>query len=224
MKKITFLLLFSLVFFSAPGEEKPFELSLFSPDIQLNSPSDDISGIRLGGIYSENRNVSGLDVNLIASRTRGDFKGFSVLSFYDRTEGDFTGVRIPWWFFVSYNHVGGNLKGLQFGGLNIVEGDFLGAQFGLLNINNGNSIGAQAGWVNLDHNFKGVRLGGLNMADSFVGGELGFANFNQSTRGVQIGLFNYTEHLQGVQIGLLNMAANSELFEILPIINFNLNF
>ena len=32
------------------------------------------------------------------------------------------------------------------------------------------------------------------------------------------------ENLEGLQIGLVNMADNSELFEVLPILNFNFRF
>ncbi|MGL6119392.1 MAG: LA_2272 family surface repeat-containing protein [Fusobacteriaceae bacterium] len=43
-------------------------------------------------------------------------------------------------------------------------------------------------------------------------------------KGIQFGFVNYTERLQGIQIGFVNMAKNSQIFEVLPLVNFNLNF
>lgn len=166
------------------------EVGLFSP-IQLENPNTDITGVRLGAIWTVNRNVEGLDLNLVASK-KANFKGLSLGGFYDETTGNFTGVKIPFW---GINRVGGNMTGLQFGSLNMVDRHMLGAQFGLVNmINSG----------------EGLQFAAFNKANSM--------------RGVQVGFVNYTERLQGLQIGFVNIAKNSQLFEVLPLINFNLNF
>lgn len=209
MKKII-VLLFAVFSFTFVFAQEPFEFGVISP-AQLNGPETSVEGVRLGLIYTENVNVTGVDVNLVAERTKGNFKGVSLLSFYDRTDGDFTGVRIPWSLPIplSFNSVGRDFLGAQFGGLNIVDGSGLGFQMGL---------------VNLDNSFTGVRVGGVNYAKNFYGGELAWVNISENAKGVQIGLFNYSENLQGIQLGLLNIAKNSELFPALPLINFNLNF
>ena len=205
MKKNIFLL-FALLLFNVAFAE-PVEIGVLSPT-QLNGPNTSVEGVRLGLIYTENVNVTGVDVNLIAERTKGDFKGVSVFSLYDKTDGNFTGVRMHPWF-VSYNSVGGEFVGAQVGGLNILEGSGLGLQVGI---------------VNLDNDFTGVRIAGVNYAKNLYGGELAFVNISEVARGLQVGVFNYSEQLQGLQIGILNIAKNSEVFPALPFINFNLNF
>lgn len=167
-----------------------FELGLFSPT-QLQSPNSDINGARIGLIWTENRNVEGLDLNLIASK-KANFTGLSLGGFYDETTRNFTGVKIPFW---GINRVGGNFTGLQLGSLNMVDRHMLGAQFGLVNL-----IGSG----------EGFQMAGFNKA--------------KSMKGVQVGFVNYTERLQGIQIGFVNMAKNSQIFEVLPLVNFNLNF
>lgn len=167
-----------------------FELGLLSP-MQLETPNTSISGVRIGAIWTENRNVEGLDLNLIASK-KANFTGLSLGGFYDETTGDFTGVKIPFW---GVNRVGGNFTGLQFGSLNMVDKHMLGAQFGLINL-----IGTG----------EGLQVSAFNKANSM--------------KGFQVGFVNYTERLQGLQIGLINMAKNSQVFEVLPFVNFNLNF
>ena len=205
MKKNIFLLFAFLLFNVAFAE--PVEIGVLSPT-QLNGPNTSVEGVRLGLIYTENVNVTGVDVNLIAERTKGDFKGVSLFSLYDKTDGNFTGVRMHPWF-VSYNSVGGEFVGAQVGGLNIIEGSGLGLQVGI---------------VNLDNDFTGVRIAGVNYAKNLYGGELAFVNISEVARGLQVGVFNYSEQLQGLQIGILNIAKNSEVFPALPFINFNLNF
>ncbi|MGL5982443.1 MAG: LA_2272 family surface repeat-containing protein [Cetobacterium sp.] len=39
-----------------------------------------------------------------------------------------------------------------------------------------------------------------------------------------MGLFNMAENLEGLQIGFINMADNSEIFDVLPLLNFNFKF
>lgn len=167
-----------------------FELGLLSP-LQLETPNSDIYGVKIGAIWTENRNVEGLDLNLIASK-KANFTGVSLGGFYDETTGDFTGVKIPFW---GINRVGGNFTGLQFGSLNMVDRHMLGAQFGLVNIINSG---------------EGLQVAAFNKSNSM--------------KGIQFGFVNYTERLQGIQIGFVNMAKNSQIFEVLPLVNFNLNF
>lgn len=130
----------------------------------------------------------------LIANSKNNFTGLSLGSFYDETRGNFTGVRVPW-FFLAYNKVNGNMSGVQFGAFNEVKGEMLGAQFGVVNINNRST---------------GLQVGGFNKSNSH--------------KGLQLGLVNYTERLQGLQIGFVNIAKNSQVFEVLPLINFNFNF
>lgn len=192
MKKIvTFIS--ALMLGASVSAAEPLELGLLSP-MQLKGPNTSVKGIRLGAVYTENRNIEGLDINLLANK-KSNFKGLSLGSFYDRTEGDFTGVRIPWFAFLAFNSVGGNMKGVQLGTVNIVE-----------------------------RNMTGVQIGAFNMSNSGYGFQLGGLNMNERFRGFQLGLVNYTKNLEGLQIGFVNIAENSEILPILPIVNFNMRF
>lgn len=171
-----------------------FELGLLSPT-QLYGPNTSVKGVRLGLIYTENKNVEGLDINIIANK-KDNFKGLSIGSFYDRTEGNFEGVKLGWFLLpLTFNSVGGNMTGVQWGLVNMVEKDMTGAQ-----------------------------LGGVNFTNTGTGLQFGFFNKAEKIKGLQFGFVNMAKNLQGLQIGLVNMADNSELFEVLPILNFNFKF
>ncbi|MGX6590900.1 LA_2272 family surface repeat-containing protein [Cetobacterium ceti] len=192
MKKLIVAASTLLLSAGAFGAES-FEAGLLSPT-QLKGPQTSVDGVRIGLIYTVNKNVEGLDLNLIANKKQ-NFKGLSLGSFYDRTEGDFTGARLGWFVPITFNSVGGNMTGVQFGAVNIVEKNMKGAQFGA---------------VNFTKTGTGLQFGLFNKADSF--------------KGLQLGFINYTEHLEGLQIGLVNMAQNSQVFEVLPLLNFNFKF
>lgn len=130
----------------------------------------------------------------LVANSKNNFKGLSLGSFHDVTRGNFTGVRIPW-FFMGTNKVSGNMSGLQFGAFNRVQGEMVGVQFGIVNIN----------------------------ADT-RGVQTGIFNKTASHKGLQIGLVNYTKRLEGLQIGIVNIAKNSQLFEVVPLVNFKFNF
>lgn len=166
----------------------------FISPMQLQSPNTDIQGIRVGLIYTDNDDVEGIDVNLIANSKR-NFTGLSIGSFYDETRGDFTGVRIPWFGFAAYNRVEGNLTGIQLGGVNHVMGQMQGFQLGI---------------INLTETAMGLQVGGFNKASYF--------------KGLQVGFVNYARRLDGLQIGLVNIADNSQVFEVLPLANWNFRF
>ncbi|MEG0069738.1 MAG: hypothetical protein RSA57_00625 [Cetobacterium sp.] len=192
MKNKLAALLFGLSLATFGAEN--FELGLLSPT-QLYGPQTSVKGIRLGLLYTENQNVEGLDINIIANKKQ-NFKGLSIGSFYDRTEGNFVGAKLGWFFLpITFNSVGGNMTGVQFGLVNMVEKDT-----------------------------KGVQVGGANFTGTATGAQLGFFNKADRIKGLQFGFVNMAENLQGLQIGLVNMADNSEIFEVLPILNFNFNF
>ncbi|MGL4358758.1 LA_2272 family surface repeat-containing protein [Cetobacterium sp.] len=189
-KLVTGLLGLSLASFGAES----FELGLLSPT-QLRGPQTDVKGVRLGLVYTENQNVEGVDINIIANKKQ-NFKGLSLGSIYDRTENNFEGAKLGWFFLpITFNSVGGNMTGVQFGLINMVE-----------------------------QNTKGVQVGGANFTGTGTGLQFGLFNKADKIRGLQLGFVNMAENLEGLQIGLVNMADNSELFEVLPILNFNFRF
>ncbi len=149
------------------------ELGLITP-IQITDDITSVRGLRIGIIYTENADVTGLDINVIAGRVRGDFTGLQLSLI---------------------NIIDGNMTGVQFGGVNIVQGEATGAQFG---------------FVNYDNMGNGAAFGVVNYATSY--------------HGLQFGFVNYARELEGLQIGLINIAKNSELYQVLPILNFNFKF
>lgn len=191
MKKIVIAIFFgaTLTIF---GSES-LELGLLSPT-QLYGPQTDVNGVRVGLIYTENNSVEGLDLNILANRKK-TFKGVSLGSFYDRTDGDFTGVRLGWFVPLTFNSVGGNMTGVQ---------------WGLVNMVGQHMTGVQGGAINFTNTGKGVQFGLFNKANRM--------------RGLQLGFVNMVEHLEGLQIGIVNIADNSEVFDVLPILNFNFKF
>lgn len=191
--KIKKLIVILFVLCGVASYSEALELGFLSP-MQLQSPNTDIQGVRLGLIYTDNDDVEGLDFNIIANSKR-NFTGLSLGSFYDETKGDFTGIRIPWFFFIAYNRVEGNLTGIQLGGVNHVQGNMQGLQVGI---------------INLTQTATGLQIGGFNKSNYF--------------KGLQLGFVNYARRLDGLQIGLINIADNSEVCEVLPLVNWNFRF
>lgn len=160
----------------AAKAESFFQASLWAPEPQLVSATEDIKGIRLQ-IYGENRNVSGLDIGFGHSTT-GDFVGLGGL-------------------FTLYNHVGGTTTGVQWGAVNFTEGEVTGWQGGWINLNSAKVVGLQTGLISWNDvtkaDFSGLQLGFVNTAKHAYGVQLGFINYAESLKGVQIGLWNQVE-------------------------------
>ncbi len=126
----------------------------------------------------------------IVNRTTGDFAGFGWAPGANLVEGSAAGVQWSW----LYSHT---------------EGEFTGWQSGLVSrIGGADSSGLQSGWVNLNEiDFTGVQIGLFNKADTL--------------KGLQLGFINWAERLDGgLQIGLVNYAANSDLYPVLPLVNW----
>ncbi|MCP4582897.1 MAG: hypothetical protein GY839_14905 [candidate division Zixibacteria bacterium] len=131
-----------LVFFSIPAiaQEKPIQLSLFTP-VQIFPEDTAIKGIRLSLIYGRSVSVTGLDWGLVNHTTTGDFVGvqFGAVGY---TEANFTGWQDNW-----VNVVKGNMEGLQWGVVNYAHYAH-GLQLGLVNYA-GSMKGLQIGFVNI---------------------------------------------------------------------------
>ena len=144
MKKISFFLLYTLVFTMINpdifGQTKPIQLSLINP-VQIVPESQSISAIRLNLIYSKNANVSGLDLGLV-----------------NHTTGIQTGVQ---WGFV--NITDGGLTGWQSAFVNVSKGNSAGLQTGTVNYHSGHFEGLQFSVVNYSATLKGLQLGLINI-------------------------------------------------------------
>jgi hypothetical protein len=138
MKKRTTLLSVALCFLClgwttlARAEEKPIQLSLFTP-IQIFPESDTIAGFRFNLLYGRNVSMTGLDLGLVNHITRGSFTGLQW-SLVGITEGEFKGLQLG---VINYAK---QVRGVQFGFVNYA-GTIYGLQIGLINI-----IG-QGGWL-----------------------------------------------------------------------------
>lgn len=145
MKKnlITFVLLFTAIISAcayAGSEDKPIQLSLFSP-IQLFNENTSITGIRLSLLYGRNTSVTGLDWGLVNHCTGGKSMGaqFGLVNLMD---SDFSG--------------------LEHGFVNSVKRDFRGWQWGFVNYAN-YANGLQLGVVNYAVKMKGLQIGLINV-------------------------------------------------------------
>ncbi len=172
MKKIIltlFLLIGSTLLIASENEKHIFDIGLVGPKYQVHSEKSDISGLRLGLINVEHRNVTGLDITGIASKITGDFKGLQLGAWYNVVEGE--------------------AKGVQLGGANL-NGRMTGLQLGALNFND-ESNGLEVGLLNKDVSSSGLQLGLINYSENHSGVMIGLYNHAKIMNGLQLGLINY---------------------------------
>lgn len=155
----TLLVGMSLLPSSSMAQEKPFQLSLIGPTLQLVDDDADIRGVRINLLYGVNRNVTGLDLGLV-NRTTGDFKGLQH-GFIGATHGKFSGWQDNW----AVNFAEGQFYGLQTGVVNFV-GTGEGVQLGGLYNNAEYMSGLQFSLINFAEDFYGVQLGLINIIRS----------------------------------------------------------
>lgn len=131
-----------LIFVSVPAmaQQKPIQLSLFTP-VQLFPETDAITGIRLNFLYGRNTTVVGLDLGLVNHTTTGLSKGLQT-GLVGIVDSDFIG-----W---------------QDNAVNVVKGNFEGLQLGIVNHANYAS-GLQLGLVNYARSMKGLQIGLINI-------------------------------------------------------------
>lgn len=131
-----------LIFVSVPAmaQQKPIQLSLFTP-VQLFPETDAITGIRLNFLYGRNTTVVGLDLGLVNHTTTGLSKGWQT-GLVGIVDSDFIG-----W---------------QDNAVNVVKGNFEGFQLGIVNHANYAS-GLQLGLVNYARSMKGLQIGLINI-------------------------------------------------------------
>jgi hypothetical protein len=147
--------------------------------------------------------VSGLRINFVYGEN-ANVSGLD-LGIVNSTTGDFAGIG----WAPGANLVNGSAIGLQWSWIySHTAGEFTGWQSGLVSrIGGENSAGFQSGWINVvEKDFRGLQLG--------------LVNYAANVSGVQLGFVNMTPQLHGLQIGLINYAENSDLYKILPIVNW----
>lgn len=123
--------------------------------------------------------------------THGDFVGFQCGFLFDRIDGDVRGVQFGLPVGVSW--IKGGLWGLDAGLVNVIGGEAHGAVGGLWN-----SVGAE-----------------------MTGVQIGFVNYAATINGLQVGLVNVATGGYGLQVGLVNYFAGSDVFDVLPIVNWH---
>ena len=88
-RRITAFLGVGLIVFLLPSsvraQEKPFQIALLGPPLQLVSDVESINGLRINLLYGVNRNVAGFDVGVI-NRVDQDLAGIKIglVGFTDR--------------------------------------------------------------------------------------------------------------------------------------------
>ena len=122
------------------AQEKPIQLSLFSP-VQLVAEDNAISGVRLSLLYGKNKYVTGLDWGLVSHCTSGMSKGvqFGLVGLVDT-----------------------DFMGWQSTAVNITKGNFEGFQWGFVNYA-GHANGFQLGFVNYAMTMHGLQIGLVNI-------------------------------------------------------------
>jgi hypothetical protein len=154
-------------------------------------------------LVDASEDVRGLHINIVYGENT-NVSGLD-LGIVNSTSGDFAGIG----WAPGANIVNGAATGLQWSWLySHTAGTFTGWQSGILTRAGGiDSLGLQTGWVNLvEKDFTGLQFGLLNRA--------------ARVKGLQLGFVNLADELDGLQIGLVNYAENSDLYKILPIVNW----
>lgn len=125
---------------SVAAEDKPIQLSLFSP-VQIVKEDQGVAGIRLSLLYGKNKYVTGFDWGLVSHSTSGLSKGAQI-GLVGLVESDFVGFQ-------------GNF-------INVTNKNFEGFQWGFVNYA-GHANGFQLGFVNYAMTMKGLQIGLVNI-------------------------------------------------------------
>jgi hypothetical protein len=122
------------------AEEKPIQLSLFTP-VQIYPESDDITAFRFNLIYGRNASITGIDLGLVNHTTAGMSSALQI-GVVSLNDADFTGV--------------------QYSTVNVTRQSFKGFQWGLVNYA-GSGNGFQLGFFNYAEKMHGLQIGLINV-------------------------------------------------------------
>lgn len=155
-------------------------------------------------LVEASEDVKGLRINFVYGEN-ADVSGVD-LGIVNSTTGNFVGFG----WAPGANLVDGSAKGVQWSWIySHTAGEFTGWQSGLIaRIGGADSAGFQSGFINL-------------VESDFTGLQLGLVNHAVNVKGVQLGFVNITQNLHGIQIGLINYAENSDIYKVLPIVNWS---
>lgn len=210
------------------------QLSFYSPgDLMLPWARSDVYGLRLDLPYGNNSgkligadlgvvgvlgegmtglqvtgfnlvdlaSVKGFQLGVIANRDR-DFHGVQLSGILNWNEDESAGVQVGT---VNY---GGELTGLQIGGVSWMVGSYTGVSFDGVLVARSNFTGWSLAGFNFGHkDVSGVQMGGINVAE-------------ESSTGLQFGFINLAKHHEGLQLGLININSSGFL-PCFPGFNFN---
>jgi len=164
--------------------------------------SEGMTGLQVTGFNLDDlAAVKGFQLGVIANRDR-DFHGLQISGIVNWNEDESAGVQIGT---VNY---GGELAGLQLGGISWMVGNYAGVSFDGVLVTRNNFTGWSIAGFNYGHmEVSGAQMGGVNVAA-------------ESSTGLQLGLINLARHHEGLQLGLININSSGVL-PCLPGINFN---
>ena len=164
--------------------------------------SEGMTGLQVTGFNLDDlAAVKGFQLGVIANRDR-DFHGLQISGIVNWNEDESAGVQIGT---VNY---GGELAGLQLGGISWMVGNYAGVSFDGVLVTRNNFTGWSIAGFNYGHmEVSGAQMGGVNVAA-------------ESSTGLQLGLINLARHHEGLQLGLININSSGFL-PCLPGINFN---
>jgi len=152
-------------------DETPVAVAVL-PSLQYPSTAQDVLGLRFGLLASEHRNVSLLDINLLAALTTGEELGLQL-----------SGI---------YNRIGSGVGVLQLGGLaNDCRRDFTGGQVSAFyNRTEGAFWGLAVGALNMSADLNGIQVGLVNRCKVLEGLQVGVVNYAEEAEGLQVGVVN----------------------------------
>ena len=196
---------------SAPSDETSDTLKWHVPDLALpRVKSSANTSVLSAGLITRDRNLSGVQLNLLAGDVEQRLRGLQLSAFISLVRGRATGVQIA----PLYNYAQ-SINGVQFSTmLNITESAARGWQAsstaniaiegdGLLQMALTNVVLGQ---------LRGVQFGATNYAGALRGLQFGVVNVTTGeTDGPQIGLINSTRDTTALKIGLVNLTPNTRV-------------
>lgn len=147
MKKTAKILWFGAVAVALAGMVEamawsPIQVGLFGGNAQICAPETEITGLRLNLPYSENDDVTGLDLGIVSG-------GASI-----------SGLRLN-----AVNLSDEHSGGVEIGLVNVDKGEMVGWQCGIFNYA-GSMRGFQLGLINKCGDLYGIQIGLVNMIES----------------------------------------------------------
>lgn len=180
---------------AAPGGPLGFAVDLL-PGISFPPPPlvRSVRSLSLGIIGTWSPGLDGVEGALVFALKSNHAKGIQMAGALCAVGGDFAGAQGSF----GVNAVGGQLRGVQAGMVNLARRIDYGAQGALVNIAGPIAYGGQFGLANLAlGDVRGLQGGLLNVAAGDMAG-------------VQGGLLNVAKRRANVQVGLLNLGQDAD--------------